>query len=69
MLKAHLTSISHVRHSVYHDISVLYYYQSIRTDVTDKIIAMGFPSEGAESVYRNKLADVQRYTTNGILAH
>ncbi len=32
-----------------------------QTYVTDRIIAMGYPSEGTEGVYRNKLTSVQRF--------
>ena len=31
------------------------------TYVTDRIIAMGFPSENMESVYRNKLEEVRKF--------
>lgn len=31
------------------------------TDITERIIAMGFPSEGREGVYRNPMSEVQRY--------
>lgn len=30
-------------------------------DITDRIIAMGFPSSGLESVYRNPLEEVKRF--------
>lgn len=30
-------------------------------DITDRIIAMGFPSSGMEKVYRNKMTDVQKF--------
>ena len=30
-------------------------------DITDRIVAMGFPSEMMEGIYRNKMSDVQRY--------
>lgn len=29
--------------------------------ITDRIIAMGFPSEGAEGVYRNPMKEVQKF--------
>ena len=31
------------------------------TYITDRIIALGFPSEGREAMYRNKMKDVQRF--------
>lgn len=31
--------------------------------ITDRIIAMGFPSEGGESMLRNPLSDVQKFFT------
>ena len=31
------------------------------TYITDRIIALGFPSEGKEAMYRNKMRDVQRF--------
>lgn len=31
------------------------------TYITKKVIAMGFPSSGAEALARNKMADVQRF--------
>ncbi len=31
------------------------------TYVTDRIIAMGFPSSGIEATYRNPLPEVQRF--------
>ena len=31
------------------------------TYITDRIIAMGFPSEGSESVLRNPLPDVKKF--------
>ncbi|XP_065831429.1 uncharacterized protein [Oscarella lobularis] len=31
------------------------------TYVTNRLIAMGYPSEGAEAIYRNKLSDVQKF--------
>ena len=31
------------------------------TYVTPRIVAMGFPSEGVEATYRNKMAEVQRF--------
>ena len=31
------------------------------TYITDRVIALGFPSEGRESMYRNKMKDVQRF--------
>lgn len=31
------------------------------TYITNRIIAMGFPSDGTESLYRNDMADVQRF--------
>eukprot|EP00042_Codosiga_hollandica_P026069 m.120576 g.120576 ORF g.120576 m.120576 type:complete len:726 (-) comp52085_c0_seq1:1050-3227(-) len=31
------------------------------TYITDRLIAMGFPSDGTESLYRNKMVDVQRF--------
>jgi phosphatidylinositol-3,4,5-trisphosphate 3-phosphatase/dual-specificity protein phosphatase PTEN len=43
--------ISHVRHSG--NINIL--------DVTDRIIAMGYPGGGLESVYRNSMKDVQEF--------
>jgi phosphatidylinositol-3,4,5-trisphosphate 3-phosphatase/dual-specificity protein phosphatase PTEN len=31
------------------------------TYITDRVIALGFPSEGREAMYRNKMKDVQRF--------
>ena len=31
-----------------------------QSDITGNIIAMGYPSEGAEAMYRNKMSTVQR---------
>ena len=31
------------------------------TYITPRIIAMGFPSEGAEAAYRNPLTEVQKF--------
>lgn len=31
------------------------------TYITDKVVAMGFPSESLESVYRNPMSEVQRF--------
>lgn len=30
-------------------------------DITDRIVAMGFPSESLEGLYRNNMKDVQKY--------
>ena len=32
--------------------------------ITEKVIAMGFPSSGCESIYRNSLSDVKRFLYN-----
>jgi len=39
------------------------------TYVTDRIIAMGFPAEGTESVYRNKMEDVVKFMEAKHLDH
>eukprot|EP01052_Picozoa_sp_SAG31_P017141 SAG31_NODE_1160_length_9602_cov_20.626434_4_plen_215_part_00 len=31
------------------------------TYITDRVIALGFPAEGKEAMYRNKMRDVQRF--------
>lgn len=31
------------------------------SDVTDRIIAMGYPSEGIEAAYRNPMSEVKRF--------
>jgi len=36
------------------------------TDITERIIAMGFPSEGREGVYRNPMSEVQRYADRAV---
>jgi phosphatidylinositol-3,4,5-trisphosphate 3-phosphatase and dual-specificity protein phosphatase PTEN len=35
-------------------------------DICDRIIAMGFPSEKLEGIYRNPMAEVKRYASPSI---
>lgn len=35
----------------------------VHTDITNRIVAMGYPSCGKEARYRNPLVDVQRFIT------
>lgn len=36
----------------------------LEIDICDRIIAMGFPSEKLEGIYRNPFTEVKRYATN-----
>lgn len=38
-----------------------HYAMLIQEDITDRIVAMGFPSESLEGLYRNNMKDVQKY--------
>eukprot|EP01120_Amphizonella_sp_Union-15-10_P013843 TRINITY_DN6529_c0_g1_i1.p1 TRINITY_DN6529_c0_g1~~TRINITY_DN6529_c0_g1_i1.p1 ORF type:complete len:683 (+),score=98.16 TRINITY_DN6529_c0_g1_i1:101-2149(+) len=37
--------------------------------ITDRIIAMGFPSSGIEGLYRNKMKEVKRFMEQGFAGH
>lgn len=44
-----------------HVLAVCFGMPIYASDITDRIIAMGFPAEGFEGLYRNPMEEVKRY--------